>query len=1780
MKIAVFLVVSLFSVSIWSYTPAQAPDYRGATQVPGANYYDIKKNTDDWLVNQNSTSLANSQFSINSYNRWKWMWDNRVTGPNHPPGSFEHVGDATLEMFQNNIACSVSDPSNWTQMGIQNFPSQNLGIVTAIKVDPNDASLNTIYIGTPASGIWKTSNANVQNPDWHCLSSGIGVPAMGVQSIEIVYLTGGIRRIVIATGMTTQANFYGYTLGILYSDDDGITWTNASLSQVLPSSTEVFLKVMADRLNPNIIYAMSNTTIYKSYDGGLTYDRKQFTYTPSLKYGGASSLADINQHPTDPNIIYLATTGKENFNTTSQVYSGHASVFMTIDAFEAGGANDRDITPPECQNFCNQAQRIAVAVSLSTPDNLYAISFIPDMLEDDGPPFNAHCTQQYTHKGTWDPFTSTFVWDPAVYIPVLFGDFYKMELEISPTTANEWFVGGLDNQISTDGGSTFTDIPNLHVDIRELVIYQDQSGGPNIIFAGTDGGISKKIGSDNWRNLNGNGLDITQFFGIDVSQSISDFPVFGGSQDNSALYKFKNKWYRDIGGDCYDAVIDKDDPFNVWVAINDDYLAKALNLNIINEPYDYTNSCNTPPCPIYGNAPFFSRPMLQHNTNGYFYMGVHNLYRTQMNGSFPFNWQKMSDMQNQFSSNPCLPDNSIIKAFDVAPSDENYIYIAYGYGYPTGATCPHTMKLFRNKLANSSISGWEDLTPNLVESTTGYRPTDFYGIKDILINPTNRDEVWIVFDGFSGNPGENKVYHGIYNGTTYIWNDYSQGLEVYPVSSIIYQKGSNGLLYLATDAGVYYRDASMSAWDCFKKNLPPCIVSDLEIDYCSSKIRAATFGRGIWESNLAVPISSIHPATPVFTSVSASVCPLPFVAAVTNMSGVQYYWTITQSNSMIFVPGSSNSISLIGFTPPLILSEDATITVTAVNTTSGCGTSNSITVPHCCTGDESWTNIGSYYILNVNVSQFKTTCGAVPCINTNYNQANPKSMSFNGTFTVNTDLNLDHCEWIMGANARIYINSGKTLTIRNSLIHACTVNWDGIYLADYTSKLIIENSIIEYSDNGIYTYNGGELLITNSIFDNNKTSITLRNGDFTLSEFYGNSFDYTSLPFFDEKLPGTHIQIDNSTNVSFGSSLHFLNRLSRAYNGIRTSYSQVNISNNEFSKIGILEKEQPSVYVRYGNAIYAAGGDNQHLLRVGGMNPQEGNSFIDTHNGISVDNRYNTAIENNYFEAESLAISIIRCQGMNHVVNNNVILYSDRGINFYDDVDANIEVSYNNFNVSKQGKYLLFSPEQEGYKAINIQNPFGASVNLNCAFNLLNNVQYGIHLRNIANINSIYGNVFRCRETLDYLLHHSPVKGIWLENCEMGQIKQNLISWDEIPTVDALSSISGIALSNTIGYDVQENNLNDIGAGIKFSGICTSTRLLCNNLIECYHGVYADPAGLNTQISDQGDWTGTTSTSSSWNNYWHDNIDYKVAGDQMITLPLWLYDSSKPTDFWTSPHAPNVLFDQDATLPYQGCDPDRTIGAMERNKDYGAAITDTINYEYDELEYKYSAKQAFFMAAQKDLGLLDLNVPSDVLYQNKYNQYINENVGKFADIGVEVKNGNISEALQKLYVLDDLNLQECNKKYLLTKYLELGTVNMANDLELSSQVHSIADQHPFYGGDAVYFSRAILNLDVEDHLPALRRTKTNKEKSIPTNNDLFVVPNPAKDKCTIVLKNEVQSPSKLIIYNSLNTVVFSKQLPLKSKYIEIDLNSIIPGVYQCTIFNADQMISSRLVVVK
>ena len=76
------------------------------------------------------------------------------------------------------------------------------------------------------------------------------------------------------------------------------------------------------------------------------------------------------------------------------------------------------------------------------------------------------------------------------------------------------------------------------------------------------------------------------------------------------------------------------------------------------------------------------------------------------------------------------------------------------------------------------------------------------------------------------------------------------------MNCIIYENRSNDRLYIGTDVGVYYRDSISPAWLSYFSGLPRVDVEELEIAYGIGKIRAATNGRGLWESDLAGLIST------------------------------------------------------------------------------------------------------------------------------------------------------------------------------------------------------------------------------------------------------------------------------------------------------------------------------------------------------------------------------------------------------------------------------------------------------------------------------------------------------------------------------------------------------------------------------------------------------------------------------------------------------------------------------------------------------------------------------------------------------------------------------------------------------------------------------------------------------------------------------------------------------------------------------------------------------------
>ncbi|GEM_PF-5542260 len=118
-------------------------------------------------------------------------------------------------------------------------------------------------------------------------------------------------------------------------------------------------------------------------------------------------------------------------------------------------------------------------------------------------------------------------------------------------------------------------------------------------------------------------------------------------------------------------------------------------------------------------------------------------------------------------------------------------------------------------------------------------------ITSICVHSTNPSIVWVTGSGYSAG---NKIWKSTNGGSS--WTNISGSLPNVPANTVVYQNSSPDRLYIGTDIGAYYTDLNSGGWQDFNTGLPNVVVSELEIQYSSSKIRAATYGRGVWESPL------------------------------------------------------------------------------------------------------------------------------------------------------------------------------------------------------------------------------------------------------------------------------------------------------------------------------------------------------------------------------------------------------------------------------------------------------------------------------------------------------------------------------------------------------------------------------------------------------------------------------------------------------------------------------------------------------------------------------------------------------------------------------------------------------------------------------------------------------------------------------------------------------------------------------------------------------------------
>lgn len=396
---------------------------------------------------------------------------------------------------------------------------------------------------------------------------------------------------------------------------------------------------------------------------------------------------------------------------------------------------------------------------------------------------------------------------------------YNMCLAIAPDNANLIILGAMNFAYrTTDGGNSWEGYldgywqpgnPYFYVHSDHHVL-KFMPGSNKILFSGNDGGLNKgDITTDNpWTDLT-SGLFITQYYGLGGTPQQENY-LLAGAQDNDVNGWNGTTWW-DVNNntDGVECLIDYSNQNISYAASTSGSLSRTIDGYATAEEW-----LNGPD----GEQANFEWPIVMDpNTPTTLYGGWTEIYKSTDKGD---SWTAITD--NQLSGNAWTH-------IAIAPSNPNTIY------------------------AGNYQSVW--VTTNGGTTWTNVTGNDFpnSNITKMAVNAADPNIAYVTFAGYEDGK---KVYRTNNGGTS--WTNISGTLPNIPVKCIVYQTGAKDDLYIGTDLGVFYTNNQMSDWEAFNNGLPNTIVNDLEIYYATEKIRAATFGRGIWESPLKSLISGVE----------------------------------------------------------------------------------------------------------------------------------------------------------------------------------------------------------------------------------------------------------------------------------------------------------------------------------------------------------------------------------------------------------------------------------------------------------------------------------------------------------------------------------------------------------------------------------------------------------------------------------------------------------------------------------------------------------------------------------------------------------------------------------------------------------------------------------------------------------------------------------------------------------------------------------------------------------
>ncbi|MFU8844820.1 MAG: hypothetical protein ACNA7V_13535, partial [Bacteroidales bacterium] len=655
-----------------------------------------------------------------------------------------------------------------------------------IEYDPHDSS--RMFTGSPTGGLYYSTDGG---DNWNNAGTDF-LPNPGIAHMQVSPNDPDTWYIV--TGEGHGYDNFSMSYGVFRTTNQGQTWESISNGLPVPFNQKNHSrKILIDRTNGNRLFAVYHSGIYRTENALAPAEDVIWTKVKS------GYFKDIQFKPGDNQIMYAS--GKSIFwsqnagNTWSEI------------------PNLSQITmPPTNDNYV-----IIVRVTPANPNALYATLIKNKYLG------------YYEKIYKWDFITQQ--WNIGYFLAGSGMDVGRLAQTVSPYEEDVILF----SQIapvwkSINSGENWNNLASGHHYDKHWIIYGENE---NTIWIGTDGGINKtEDGGNSWIDKTNN-IGVANMHNIGQGKKNPGLVFYGGYDTGSNLYDAEdNEWNIVGGGDGFGCKIDDSDikapPVLYW----------SLNAQMIYRSDDggYTKTQITPNSSIEAIGWEHTFAMDYYNRSTLYIPGRKRIGRTNNKGD---SWEAISPLAKTTDH----PNRMWYKVWN-SINYPNYLY-ALRINPAEQSTDPDAFRLFKTancKAADPLSVTWIDVTPVINNQV------HLKWLRDVAVDERNPDKLWVCYRGYSSS--DPKVIY--FDGNE--WIDLTGGpsspLNGLSVMSIKHQLGSeSNLIYIGTNAGVFYRSDDQPEWTKMH-GIPHAKVMELEISYCAGKLRAATFGRGLWETDL------------------------------------------------------------------------------------------------------------------------------------------------------------------------------------------------------------------------------------------------------------------------------------------------------------------------------------------------------------------------------------------------------------------------------------------------------------------------------------------------------------------------------------------------------------------------------------------------------------------------------------------------------------------------------------------------------------------------------------------------------------------------------------------------------------------------------------------------------------------------------------------------------------------------------------------------------------------